>query len=175
MNAKVLKVMSNIIDIKVPKEEIRYMLADGCKAIATDYQRLLIVDNVLTNSIKALVEVKKDNDKAKRIYCNTLIEGLCAATEGFKYVDYEKVIIKEEDKTVLDLNYTNENINQLICFIAQLGLTYNVSFIQDLFVSKIKLSITKLVYDRDDMLKPFMLEGTMEGYSFKYIMMPMIQ
>lgn len=163
------KVVSNILDVKQSNEVLRYLYNDTQFLVATDTRRMLILDTVLTD-VECLIMIKK---VASCCFTPTVIvSGYPAITETFRYPDYKRIIISEQNSTVLYIEYTNDNVNELICFIAKQGITFDVKFIQDLFVNKINLNITKLVYNKDNMANPFMLEGIIEGYPFKYIVMP---
>lgn len=163
------KVISNILDVKYYKQELRYLYNDTQSLVATDTKRMLILDTTLSD-IECLIMIKK---VANCCFTPTaIVSGYPAITENFQYPDYKKIIISEQNSTVLYIEYTNDNVNELICFIARLGITFNVKLIQDLFVNKINLNITKLIYNKDNIANPFMLEGTIEGYPFKYIVMP---
>lgn len=164
------KVVSNILDVKHDKQELRYLYNDTKVLVATDAIRMIVLDTQLSNT-ECLLIVKKVNN------CyfspDSFVDKYPAITKGFNYPDYERRIVNEKYKTILDISYNNYECNELICFIARLGLTFNVKFIQDLFVNKVNLNITRLIYDKEDLNNPFMLEGIIEGYAFKYIVAPM--
>jgi hypothetical protein len=164
------KVVSNILDVKHDKQEFRYLYNDTKALVATDGRRILILNTVLSSDIECLLMVKKVSTSTYTP--NTIVEGYPAITDAVSYPDYERIIPNKKDRTVLDISYGSDDCNELICFIARLGLTFNVKFIQDLFVNKVNFIITKLIYDKDDINNPFMLEGNIDGYDFKYIVSP---
>jgi hypothetical protein len=130
---------------------------------------MIILDKQLSNT-ECLLIVKKVNNSY--FSPDSFVDNYPAITKGFNYPDYERIIPNKKDRNVLDISYGSDECNELICFIARLGLTFNVKFIQDLFVNKVNFIITKLIYDKDVINNPFMLEGTVEGIDFKYIVSP---
>jgi len=138
----IMKLFKKIVDKKQPKEELHYIYKDEGTHVATDAKRLLIVEtayqgtsyiNVANATIPSVgVSIVGESEGYIRFQC-----------EHLKYPEWRRIVPKNENPFVVELA---NDVNIAICQIAQEGITFDATFIQDLFKSNLSLEHIALEY-----------------------------
>lgn len=165
----VLKLSSLVADYNNPRMEINYTFYDGKNLVSTDTKRLLIIDMETFGSEMVLLETGKVAKKKENA------DGICfgipciSESKIGKYPSYERIIPKELEKFECIEIPLDATINETLFYIYKYQC-FDYKFIECLF--KCEARIEFAYFNKEYTVSPFVLTGKIDGYNFKYIVMP---
>ena len=162
-----MKLFKKIVDKKHPKEEMRYIFKDEGAFVGTDARRLLIVETAYQGTSYVNIAGLQIPSAGVNIVGET--EGYIRfQCDWFKYPNWQRIVPTFDKPMAIELE---NDANIAICQIAQAGLYFDVTFIQDLFKSGLYLNNLELEYG-EDRRGTFVIKGQMDAKEFTYIVMP---
>jgi len=136
-------------------EILQYVLLDGTKIVATDTNCMLVVTT--------------DDQGEKRLI--DLINPLNTNLDVSKYALYERIIPKYTD----GIPPNSSDINELFATMYRSGVLFDYKYIELLMETKATYSNLEYFHDRENVNRPVMVKGLIDGLEFIFVLMPFHQ
>jgi len=159
MNTNVLTIVKKITVSAKKKKNIaailQYVLLDGTKIVATDATCMFIV-------------ATEDQGEKRLIDLNNPLN---VNFDPDSYAMYERIIPKYTD----GIKISDSDINSLLATMYKSNVLFDYTYIELLMKTKAKYNNLEYFHDKENINRPVMAKGLIDGLDFIFVLMPFYQ